>query len=300
MPIACIHSPIIIMGMARSGTTMLAELLAELGLYLGGTHVQEDLEAYYFFRANRKLFLQIHGYSDNPSPMRYFYRNQEAVEATARSLEADVRSWRIAKFIGWQRLLKYRSLARFDQPWGWKDPRNVFTLPLWHKVFPNAKVIYILRNGVDVAGSLRVMEQRDIRRRQSQSRRLSAFFKGKSALERVGFRGAVRHLYLDGGFSLWEEYVEQAEAVLASLDKNKFIIRYEDFLMDPARHLSALHHLCELDRGSEKLIDHLASRVKRNRAYAFQNDAELTTFYTTVAHTPWMTRLGYSDIPTHS
>ena len=91
MPIACRHPPIIIMGMARSGTTLLAELLTDLGLYLGGERVQEDLEAYYFFRANRKIFLQVHGYSDNPFPMRYFYRNQEAIDDTARSLEADAR-----------------------------------------------------------------------------------------------------------------------------------------------------------------------------------------------------------------
>ena len=298
MPITCARTPIIIMGMARSGTTMLAEFLSGLGLYLGGEHVQEDLEAYYFFRANRKIFLQIHGYSDNPSPMRYFYRNQEAVEATAQSLEADARSWRIVKYLGWRRFLKHRSLARYGQPWGWKDPRNVFTLPLWLKVFPNAKVIYIVRNGVDVAGSLRIMEQRDIRKRQSQSRRLSAFLRGKSALERVGFRGAVRHLYLDGGFSLWEEYVEQAETVLAAIEKRKFVLRYEDFLADPARYLAELHSFCELDKDSATRIDAFASQAKRDRAGAFLQDQELMAFYAAVKNTPWMTRLGYSDMLT--
>ena len=63
----------------------------------------------------------------------------------------------IAGFLGWKRYLAYRSLERFDQPWGWKDPRNVFTLPLWLRVFPEAKIIYIVRNGVDVAASLLVL-----------------------------------------------------------------------------------------------------------------------------------------------
>ena len=300
MPIDCICPPVIIMGMSRSGTTMLAELLAELGLYLGGTHVQEDLEAYYFFQANRKIFRHIHGFSDNPSPMRYFYRNGDAVEATARSLEADVRSWRIVKFLGWRNLIKYRSVARLNQPWGWKDPHNVFTLPLWLKVFPSAKVIYIVRNGVDVAGSLRIMEQRDTRRRQVRSRRVLSVLKGTSSLERHGFKGAVRHLYLDGGFSLWEEYVEQADAVLAKIEQRTFILRYEDFLSDPARHLSDLHRFCELEKDSATRIDAVTSQVKRERAYAFTNDAELTEFFASVKHSPWMVRLGYSDVPTQA
>ncbi len=38
--------------------------------------------------------------------------------------------------------------------WGWKDPRNTFTLPMWLKVFPNAKVIHVLRDKESVARSL--------------------------------------------------------------------------------------------------------------------------------------------------
>jgi hypothetical protein len=44
--------------------------------------------------------------------------------------------------------------------WGWKDPRNSITLPVWLKLFPDARVIHIVRNGVDVAESLYRRQQR--------------------------------------------------------------------------------------------------------------------------------------------
>ncbi len=32
------------------------------------------------------------------------------------------------------------------QPWGWKDPRNSITLPLWRRVFPGARVLVIVKD----------------------------------------------------------------------------------------------------------------------------------------------------------
>ncbi|MBW1793701.1 MAG: sulfotransferase [Deltaproteobacteria bacterium] len=38
--------------------------------------------------------------------------------------------------------------------WGWKDPRTTLTLPLWLKLFPKARIIHVIRNGIDSALSL--------------------------------------------------------------------------------------------------------------------------------------------------
>lgn len=35
------------------------------------------------------------------------------------------------------------ALARFDGPWGWKDPRNSLTLPIWKRIFPDVRVLVI-------------------------------------------------------------------------------------------------------------------------------------------------------------
>lgn len=53
--------------------------------------------------------------------------------------------------------------------WGWKDPRNTFTLNLWLKHFPKAKVIYVER-GVDaIAKSL---QKRNVRPGEVYDKRL--------------------------------------------------------------------------------------------------------------------------------
>jgi hypothetical protein len=49
-------------------------------------------------------------------------------------------------------------VRRFDgrEPWGWKDPRNCLTLPLWRKLLPEMKVLICVRNPLAVAESLRL------------------------------------------------------------------------------------------------------------------------------------------------
>jgi hypothetical protein len=49
-------------------------------------------------------------------------------------------------------------VRRFDgrEPWGWKDPRNCLTLPLWRKLLPETKVLICVRNPLAVAESLRL------------------------------------------------------------------------------------------------------------------------------------------------
>ena len=57
-----------------------------------------------------------------------------------------------------QQILKKASqLARRfagREPWGWKDPRNCLTLPLWRKLLPEMKVLVCVRNPLAVAESL--------------------------------------------------------------------------------------------------------------------------------------------------
>ncbi len=44
------------------------------------------------------------------------------------------------------------------EPWGWKDPRNCLTLPLWRKLLPQMKVLICVRNPLAVAESLRLRD----------------------------------------------------------------------------------------------------------------------------------------------
>jgi hypothetical protein len=283
------------MGMARSGTSLIAALLQRLGLFLGERRFGADEEATLFYRLNAIMLRQIHGEFDNPAPMRYFLRDAGAVELTVKCLEADLRSYRILSYLGVRRYLKYRSIERYDQPWGWKDPLNTQTLPVWLRLFPQAKIVYLYRNGVDVARSLVALQQRIISQRQIRNQKKSARFSTRRHLELFGFKGAVRCASLEGSFSLWEEFVSQAEQTLSQIGNPRMAIRYEDFLADPKTHLTTLRRFCELpDSGS--LIDEISRSVDARRSHAFLADPALRSFYARVRDTRWMLHYGYRGL----
>jgi len=283
------------MGMARSGTSLIAGLLQRLGLFLGHQKFGTDEEATLFYRLNQILLRRIHGEFDNPAPMRYFLRDNSAVEMTVRCLEADVASYRIIGYLGWKQYLKYRSLARYDKPWGWKDPLNVFTLPLWLKLFPQAKIIYIVRNGVEVASSLAELHSRITVKRQMRNQKKSDMLSWRRNVELYGFKGAARCLSLEGSFSLWEEFVSQAEETLACIPNARKAITFENFLVDPKSHLLDLVRFCELADASGSVIDEVARRVDVNRARGFLSSPALASFYDSIKENRWMVHYGYGQ-----
>lgn len=295
MPFECARQPVIIMGMARSGTSLIAGLLQRLGLFLGQRKFGADEEAALFYRLNQILLRRIHGEFDNPAPMRYFLRNNSAVEMTVKCLAADVASCRIIGYLGLKQFLKYRSLARYDKPWGWKDPLNVFTLPLWLQLFPQAKIIYIVRNGVDVASSLAELHGAITAKRQIRNQKKSGVLSRRRNVELYGFKGAARCLSLEGSFSLWEEFVSQAEETLARIPNARKAIGFENFLADPKSHLLDLCRFCELAEVSESAIDEVAKRVDVNRSRGFRSTPALASFYDSIKESSWMVHYGYGE-----
>ena len=63
------RAPVILLGMHRSGTTMMSRLLETLGLFQG-SRLEENHEATFFMNVNKALMLRIHGHWDHPAPMR--------------------------------------------------------------------------------------------------------------------------------------------------------------------------------------------------------------------------------------
>jgi hypothetical protein len=284
--------PVILLGMHRSGTAMIARLLDELGLFQGD-ELQEDHESTWFLEINELLLKRVNATWDNPDPISTFLDHSDAFDLTVRCLTDDLSSNRSREFLGRKRTRKSGSLAKYDQPWGWKDPRTIYTLPLWLKLFPGAKLVYIVRNGVDVASSLKVREVRELKRRREEfdSKPASG---DRSKLQRAGFKGSARCLTLDGGFSLWEQYVAKAEQTLAQIDNPRQVIRYESFLTDPAGPLTDLARFCGVTT-DEKAVREAIGKVGVNatRANAFLADPVVSEFHGRVRGTRWMMHYGY-------
>lgn len=292
LPVA--RPPVILLGMHRSGTSLVAELLDGLGLFQGN-ELQEDHESTYFLDLNDTFLKRIGAAWDNPAPAREFLEDTAALDLTARCLSAELSSKGLKRFLGLKRYLKARSLEHVDQPWGWKDPRTVFTLPAWLSLFPSAKLVYIVRNGIDVAASLRVREVRELKRRAEEFGRKVKQFNRHSILERAGFKGSARCLTLAGGFGLWAEYVAEAERHLSAVPNDRLVVNYEQFLADPAGQLPALAAFCGLTPTAADVAKVVAS-VNAGRGNAFLKDPELRAFYDGVKGTKWMAKYGYADL----
>jgi hypothetical protein len=170
----------------------------------------------------------------------------------------------------------FRGIGGLSMPWGWKDPRNTFTLPIWLRIFPNAKVVSIERNGVDVAQSLRAREIKILEDapRFYKKNRIAFFLR----LRRSGFAHSPRCLVLEDGFSLWQEYTSQADAVMAQLPAGRSLtLRYEDVLDSPLKWLGETAAFCGLE-ASKTQLENAVKNIRIDRAKAYAADVELASF----------------------
>jgi len=294
-------APLVITGMHRSGTTLLTKLLRERGVFFGA-HLESNLEDFFFLRRNEWLLRRAGGAWERPAPIVEFLEDSR-LRAEAQALFADhVHSFAFRRFTGLANYLRSGGRCADGKPWGWKDPRAVFTFPVWEEVFPEARLIYVRRNGVDVAASLR---KRDLARRQEEAPSKSSLFirtllgRARNAWQSIEFYDhyffASRDLTLSAGFELWEQYVERGEKIFADYSGPKLALCFEDLVENPEpslRDLAAFAGLEDIDAA----LASWSETMRPGRAGAFREDPELRTFYETVRTTRWMRDLGYGEM----
>jgi hypothetical protein len=137
---------ICIAGMHRSGTSLIARVLRECGVFLGP---EEDLfpagrdnrDGFWEHAAltafNDELLRTLGGTWDDPPPLPEGWecrRKLQPLETRARELLAALQA---------------------HPPWGWKDPRNSLTLPFWRRVVEGElDVVVCVRHPTEVVRSL--------------------------------------------------------------------------------------------------------------------------------------------------
>jgi hypothetical protein len=139
-----------VLGMHRSGTSLVAGILRELGIDLG-----PDEE-----------FLP-----PDPNNQSGYFELADAVEINDEILAHYGGSWDDLPELppGWEQsdeLAQIRDRARralgrrfvASSEWAWKDPRTCITLPFWQRLVPGLRYVICVRNPVDIAHSLRSRE----------------------------------------------------------------------------------------------------------------------------------------------
>jgi Sulfotransferase family len=252
-------------------------MLERFGLFCGKRKDVND-EALFFVRFNDWLLRRSGASWDHPDPVRELFTSEHAsgARALAQAFVQDLtRSPQTASFLGWRRYVRYRGLTDLDFPWGWKDPRTTFTLPLWQGCFPSTRIIHVMRHGVDVAHSLtsRHLAAVGAERRRARGLRLRYLL----APYRPRFFDTVVCGSLHGSFAVWERYAFEAQRQVHAAGERALQLRYEDLLADPLPSLMALADFCELTP-SAAAIRSAAAQMRAERAYAHRRVPELRAF----------------------
>lgn len=257
--------PILIVGMHRSGTTLLARQLAMLGVFMGHRR-DENCESWAFLNLNDRVFELAHAAWDRPLGVAELLASETAMGAAADLLARETSSFRFRRhYLGNLGTLT-SPLGLTHRAWGFKDPRSTFTWPLWTRLMPNARVVNIRRNGLDVAASL-------WRRARGQ---LDEQHVGPFALDRHHARFvSVRCADLQRAFDLWTEYVTGFDDLQKRFPHARTLdLAYEDLLEDPCKILERVCRFCELDVARRNIV-RAADRVRSDRALAYKRDDEL-------------------------
>ena len=280
--------PIIITGMHGSGTTMVARIVEEAGVFLGARKEQNN-ESIFFLKINDWLLSLAGGAWDHPTPFRLLLQRETILEQIISRLRFLLNTPQLIQFLGFINYLRYRSLDRLDFAWAWKDPRNTFTLPLWLHFFPDAKIIFLYRHGVDVAASLRHREHKIVSRKISRRAKLTyALLTLPSS--RKGHDSSPRCFDLEGGFSVWEEYMNQAEKLCTKYPDQILSIRYEDFLLEPYDKFRELSSFLRL-KFPEEVLNAIVSRVNVDRMFPYKKRSDFQEYSNSVA--PRLAVYGY-------
>jgi hypothetical protein len=124
---------------------MVTKILHLAGLYLGE---ESDLagpapdnqdgfwENLKFVKLNDEMLSASRAAWDCPQPLPADWAEREDFQSAVAKAEI-----LLAEFAG-------------HEPWGWKDPRNSFTLPVWGSLLPQLSVVVCLRRPLDVIHSL--------------------------------------------------------------------------------------------------------------------------------------------------
>jgi hypothetical protein len=204
-----------ILGMHRSGTSLVSRVLNVLGVDLGpADHL-------------------MHPSSDNPTG---HWESRPIKEVNDEILSVLGGSWQEPPTLppGWERspeLAAPRHRARQvieadfsgSDLWGFKDPRTSLTLPFWQRILDPMRYVICLRNPLDVAASAGARNRAD---------------------DLVPF---------EQGIELWLTYVRAAFASTAGHPRH--LVFYEDLMTDPEPLVRGLAHFIGLDSSGDAESD---------------------------------------------
>lgn len=212
----------LILGMHRSGTTAVARLLQALGLSLG-RRVSDLAENPALVELHELLLRRAGGSWEYPRPL---LAALTVPQLRDRALD----------------LLRAAAPESSADPWGWKDPRTCFFVPLWKEIYGAPTAIVVRRDGRDVAASLAARARRHDGAGRDPFGRARIRTRLRDVVRRVEHQrdDSVRCWSPDAALTLWGEYNATIDAAIAEHGIPSVVMRLEDLVERPRDELARI------------------------------------------------------------
>jgi hypothetical protein len=224
---------IVITGMHRSGTSLLAQWLYKCGLHLGDDLLGASIgnkEGHY----EDMDFLKFHE--------GLFIKRKLHFSGLIDRLPSNLTSDEMLEFRG----LVERKNEKYDL-WGWKEPRTCLFINDYREVLPNANYLIVIRDYRTVVSSLITRIYKRTERKYAAKTGLSRFiwdkFKQKRRMGYLQRKWATRFL------KTWLLYNQEIKKLIESLPEQKYIVVDQNIL------LQASSHIFDLMQNNWKLED---------------------------------------------
>jgi len=232
-----------------------------------GGDTEKNGESLFFLELNDWIFRQSGARWDSPTDLEDLLNKKKYRTLLMKYLHFIARGPRAFYYLrlkGCWLLLKNPSCL-----WGWKDPRNTFTLPLWIEMFPDARIICIERNGIDVAKSILARKNKDTNKVLDKFDVYKWIYSAR--LKRDAFGGTCLIDSETGALELWRQYVVEARKHVTLHSANSIYINYEELLANPE---SGIRQVAKFigSNASENEIRRIASMMDKSRANASATD----------------------------
>jgi hypothetical protein len=151
--------PVIIIGAHRSGTSATAGALELLGLQIG-EHLDSHNEPRPLQKLHDEYLQRCGGAWHSPEPFLKHIATDEGMRDCVSYLRTNIEG-NFARLFGYRRNPKglwLRLRLNFGAHWGWKEPRTTLFAPAWLEIFPDAKIVHVVRDSLAAAESIRERE----------------------------------------------------------------------------------------------------------------------------------------------
>lgn len=261
--------PIILLGAHRSGTTATIRALELCGLQIG-----QRLDSHHEPKALQLLhenYLKRVGASwHNPKPFLDLIQTRDGKQDCVTYLRESV-GRDFARLFGYRKNPRGMWLLmrlKMGAIWGWKEPRTTLFTSVWLQLFPDARIVHVIRHPLAVALS--------IRRREMKFRAA-----GDSPTPQLG--------NLDYCLGLALTYIETAEAIAEQTPYRR--IRFEELQSDRTARLKALADFCGLNPPHRRLTK--AAGTIRAENFQLSNEIPEDELRDLHGRYPMIAKLGY-------